>query len=65
MTRSQVEKFQEIYKKEFGKELSYEDALENALKLVAMIRMIYKPIKNKDLQLFLNNNRYKRNERKI
>jgi len=54
LTRSQVEKFQEIYKKEYGKEISYGDALENAIKLIEMIRQIYKPIKKEDYENFID-----------
>lgn len=54
MTKSQVEKFQQIYKKEFGLELSYDEALESAVKLVEMIRQIYKPIRKDDYQQFIN-----------
>ena len=54
LNRSQVEKFQEIYRREYGKEISYEEALENAIKLVEMVRQIYKPIKKEDYENFIN-----------
>lgn len=56
MTRSQVEKFQELIKKEYGIELSYAEALGNAVKLVEMIRQIYKPIKKEDYEAFIKLN---------
>jgi len=56
MTRSQVEKFQQLYKQEFGEDLSYDEALENAIKLVEMVRQIYKPIKKDDYEKFIKSN---------
>jgi hypothetical protein len=44
LTREQVEKFQSIYKKRFGKEISYQDALAGGISLVRMMQIIYKPI---------------------
>ncbi|NTW26865.1 MAG: hypothetical protein HGA36_00915 [Candidatus Moranbacteria bacterium] len=53
MEKFQVEKFQQICKKELGLELSYDEALENATKLVEMIRHIYKPIRKDDFEKFI------------
>ena len=53
MTKNQIEKFQQIYHQESGKWLTYEEAHENAIKLIEMIRHIYKPIKKEDLNKFL------------
>lgn len=44
LTREQVEKFQDIYKKKFGKEISYQDALAGGISLVRMMEIVYKPI---------------------
>lgn len=48
LSRSDIVKFQEIYKKETGKDISYAEALDSATSLVEMIRLIYKPIKKSD-----------------
>lgn len=44
LTEAQVRQFQELYKTEFGQEISYEEALESAQKLVVMTKLIYRPI---------------------
>lgn len=44
LTREQVEKFQFIYKKRFGKEISYQEALAGGISLARMMQIIYKPI---------------------
>lgn len=49
ITEEDVKKFKELYKKETGKDISDEEALDSATSLVEMIRLIYKPIKKSDL----------------
>lgn len=44
LSDEQIKKFQSIYKKRFGKEISYQDALESGISLVRMMQIIYKPI---------------------
>jgi len=51
LTNEQVQKFQDIYRKRFGKEISKEDALEKGIKLVRLMEIIYKPITEKDLEM--------------
>jgi len=48
LTKEQVEKFQEIYRKSFGEEISYQDALAGGISLVNLMKIIYKPITQKD-----------------
>lgn len=48
LTKEQVEKFQVIYKKRFGKEISYQDALAGGISLARMMQIIYKPITQKE-----------------
>lgn len=48
MTESDVRKFQDLFEKESGENISLEEAWECAQSLVDMIRLIYKPIKKKD-----------------
>ena len=40
----QLESFRKIYFEHYGKEISKEDAYEQAIKLVRMMRVIYKPM---------------------
>ncbi len=44
LTDDAVKKFQEIYCKEFKKELSYQEAYERASKLINLMAIIYRPL---------------------
>lgn len=44
ISKEQLEKFKEIYKNQFGEELSDQDALEKATKLLNMMKVIYRPL---------------------
>lgn len=44
LTDAQIEEFQTLYKKRFGKEISKEDALVQAAKLVRLVSLIHEPI---------------------
>jgi len=50
MKKHQVEKFIEIFEKEYGKKLSYPDALELSKKIVTLVKYTYKPIKKSSLK---------------
>jgi hypothetical protein len=52
ITTEQLEKFKAIYRKEFGKDISNQDALDSATKLVNLMRIVYKPITQKDYDEF-------------
>lgn len=43
MQEKHVNKFKEIYKKHFGKELSREEALEKCLKLTRLMELLLEP----------------------
>lgn len=49
LTDEQVSKFQKIYREQFGKEISRERALEEGIKLVRMMKIVYQPITKEDL----------------
>jgi hypothetical protein len=42
LPREAIEEFKQIYKKEFGEELSDQDATERATKLLDLYKVIYK-----------------------
>lgn len=44
ISKERLEEFKRIYKKKFGKELSNQEALEKATKLLRMVELVYKPI---------------------
>ena len=49
LSQKALDEFKEIYKGEFGKELSNEKALELATRLITLMKVIYRPIpKNKE-----------------
>jgi hypothetical protein len=51
LSDKQIKKFQTLYKNRFGKEISREDALEQGVKLIRLMELIYKPMTEKDLEL--------------
>ncbi len=50
ISEAQLTTFKALYKQHFGEELSQEDVLEKALKLVRMMQLIYKPITKEQYQ---------------
>lgn len=64
LTREQVEKFQEIYKKQSGKEISYQDALAGGISLVRLMKIIYQPITQKELEEYQERNRQRLENKK-
>ena len=47
-SKEAIKEFKEIYRKEFGEELSDQDALEKASKLLRLMEIIYKPMTQKE-----------------
>ena len=43
LSDEQIRKFQMLYKKYFGKEISREEAYEKEVKLLRLVELIYKP----------------------
>ena len=48
LSKEAVREFKEIYKKEFGEEISDQEALEKATNLLMLFNVIYRPIPKKD-----------------
>ena len=44
LSDEQVEQFRQLYFKRYSKEISKEDAYEQGIKLIAMLKLIYKPM---------------------
>ena len=44
LSDEQIEKFQKLYKKHFGKVISREEAYEQGAKLIRLIELIYRPM---------------------
>lgn len=43
LTQEQIQQFQFLYKKHFGEEIGREEAFEKGMRLVNLMRLIYKP----------------------
>jgi hypothetical protein len=48
LSDSDIIKFQEIYKKNFGKEISKQEAYEQGIKLLTLVKVIWKPMTQAD-----------------
>ena len=44
LSDEQIKKFQILYKKHFGKEISREEAYEKGANLIRLVELIYKPM---------------------
>lgn len=55
ITDKEMTEYQAIYKKQFGKEISREDALEQGHKLLRLMDLIYKPITRAEYNLYSKN----------
>lgn len=44
LSKEAVLEYQKIYRKQYGKEISYEQALEQGTKLLQLFGLIYKPV---------------------
>jgi hypothetical protein len=50
LSDEQITKYQTLYKKRYGKEISREKAYEQGVKLIRLIELIYKPITETEYQ---------------
>jgi hypothetical protein len=48
----QIEKFQEIYRNYYGSEISKEEAYEQGMKLIRMLKVIYHPITKEEFEKY-------------
>jgi len=48
LSDEQIVKFQTLYKNRFGKEISRKKAYEQGIKLIRLMRLIYKPMTKKE-----------------
>ena len=53
LTEQQIEKFRELCKTHFGDEVSRGEAIEKGMQLVSLMRLIYRPMSEVDLQRVL------------
>lgn len=53
MTKEElVKKYQRLYKKKTGKDLSYDKAFDQAMKLVTLVKVVYNPVTEEDFERF-------------
>ena len=64
LTEEEITKFQTLYKKHFGKEISREQAYEEGVKLLRLMQLIYKPMTKKGYQKLLSHRPYDSNSGK-
>ena len=50
LSEEQIIKFQALYKKHFGKEISREEARRSGTQLIRLIQLIYKPMTEEEFQ---------------
>ncbi len=51
ISQEALKEYKEIYKKEFGKDISDAEALEQATRLLRLIEIIYKPMTKKEFEM--------------
>ena len=51
LTDAQVEQFQKLYLKRYGREINKEDAYEQGIKLITMLKIIYKPMELEEYEV--------------
>ena len=51
LSDTDIAKFQNIYKKEFGIEINKEDAYEKGVKLLRLMSIVYKPMTKEEFDL--------------
>ena len=44
LSKKAIAEYRQIYQEEFGKEISYAEALEQGTKLLSLMRVVYRPI---------------------
>ena len=44
ISQEALEKYKTIYRNKFGKDISDQDALEQAIKLLTLVKAVYKPM---------------------
>lgn len=50
LSDDQISKFQALYKKHFGEEISRDEAYEQGVKLIRLIELVYKPMTEAEYQ---------------
>ena len=64
LTEEDITKFQRLYKKHFGEEISREQAHEEGIKLVRLMQLIYKPMTKADYEKLLKRRRQDKKTRR-
>lgn len=57
-----LEEYKEIYRKQFGKDISDADALEQATKLLRLMEIVYKPMTKEDFAILEKRRKSTRSE---
>ncbi len=54
ISKDELEKFKAIYRKKTGKNISDQDALESATRLLNLVKLVYKPMTKNELEMVEN-----------
>jgi len=55
ISKESLDEYKRIWKEQYNEEISDDKALESAIKLLTLMKAIYKPITQKDFDQFENN----------
>ena len=50
ISENHIQKYQALYREHFGKEISRESALDGCVKLLQLMKMVYKPMTSEQLK---------------
>lgn len=52
LSDKQIEQFQKLYKRRFGKEISREEAVEQGVSLIRLVELIYRPMTEEEYKKY-------------
>ncbi len=52
LTEKQIKDFQSLYEKHCGKEINEKEALEEGIKIIRLLEIVYKPITKKEYKKY-------------
>lgn len=57
LEKKYVEKYQKLYKKQYGEDIDYQEAYDQLLRLVVLVQETYKPMTQKELDEVMEDKR--------
>lgn len=62
LSNEQVAEFQKLYRRRFGKEIGFKEAYESGIKLIRLVKLIYKPMTEEEHQKLQERRKQIKNE---